>query len=263
MLTPLGSTLRSCGQNSLRAWAELALGGEHYEAWADLEHSVRHGEVAFEHRFGTNVWEYRRQNEPQGRLFDEAMAALANIFDPEIVESDAFARVRQLVDVGGGDGSLLLSLLRHHSSLLGVLFDLPHIIAGAESRVDASGMAPRCEVTGGDFFDSVPAGADGYLLSRVLHDWDDERARAILNNCRCAMTAGGKLVVIERLLPERFDVSMPAQTAALADLAMMVMTGGRERTLDEFRMLLERAGFRLTRHKRMHSGMGLIEATPA
>ena len=124
-------------------------------------------------------------------------------------------------------------------------------------------MAPRCDVARGDFFDAVPAGADGYLLSRILHDWDDERARAILIRCRRAIAAGGKLVVIERLLPERFDSSMPAQTAALGDLAMMVITGGRERTLDEFRTLLARSGFRFLRHERMPSGLGLIEAAPA
>jgi hypothetical protein len=262
-LTPLGATLESQAPGSLRAWAELALGGEHYASWGDLEDSIRHGGVAFDQRFGMTVWEYRRQNESQGRLFDEAMAALTTGFEPELVGNAALAEVRTLVDVGGGDGSLLITLLECHPTMRGVLFDLPHIVATAETRIHAAGLASRCDVVGGDVFDSVPAGADGYLLSRVLHDWDDRRARAVLESCHRAIAPGGKLLAIERLLPERFDASPAAQTTALGDLAMMVMTGGRERTFEEFDALFRLSGFHLRRHERMPSGIALMDALPA
>ena len=261
-LTPLGATLDSRTPGSLRAWAELALGGEHYASWGELEHSVRHGEVAFDHRFGMSVWQYRRQDEARGRLFDDAMAALAGAFDRELIASVAFADVQTLVDVGGGNGSLLFALLERHPAMRGVLFDLPHIVVGPKARIAAAGLASRCDVVAGDVFESVPAGADGYLLSRVLHDWDDARAGAVLESCRRAIAPGGKLLVIERLLPERFDASRAAQTAALGDLAMMVMTGGRERTVEEFESLFRLAGFRFRRHERMPSGLALMEASP-
>ena len=261
-LTRLGATLESRAPGSLRAWAELALGGEHYASWGDLEDSVRHGDVAFDRRFGMTVWEYRRQNASQGRLFDEAMAALTTGFEPELVGNPAFAEVQTLVDVGGGDGSLLITLLERHSTLRGVLFDLPHIIAAASKRIQSAGLASRCDVVAGDVFESVPTGADGYLLSRVLHDWDDPRARAVLETCRRAIAPGGKLMAIERLLPERFDVSPAAQATALGDLAMMVMTGGRERTIEEFDALFRLSGFSLGKHDRMPSGIALMEASP-
>lgn len=260
-LTPLGATLDSDAPRSLRAWAEVALGGEHYAAWGELEHSVRHGEVAFDHLFGTNVWDYRREHAERGEAFDRAMAALASALDPALVASAAFARVRELVDVGGGDGSLLIALLERHPTLRGVLFDLPPVVARARAHIDAAGLATRCRVVAGDAFESAPEGADGYLLSRVLHDWNDERAAAILRNCRRAIAPDGRLFVVERILPERFGASPDVQAAALADLTMMVMTGGRERTLEGYRTLLEAARFRLEGVERAASGVALIEAS--
>ncbi|MGE5088235.1 MAG: methyltransferase [Candidatus Levyibacteriota bacterium] len=261
-LTALGGTLDSDAPGSLRAWAELALGGEHYAAWGELEHSVRHGEVAFDRLYGTDVWTYRRQHAERSELFNQAMAALAGGLDPAIIGSAAFAGVQSLVDVGGGDGSLLVALLARHSAMRGVLFDLPHVVADARARIDRAGLAARCEVVAGDAFDSVPGGADGYVLCQVLHDWSDERAGAVLRSCRRAIAEGGRLVVIERVLPERFDPSPAARSAAMADLAMMVLTGGCERTVDDFRSLLESAGFRMGTVERSASGLALIGATP-
>ncbi|MGA8030965.1 MAG: methyltransferase, partial [Casimicrobiaceae bacterium] len=243
-LTDLGATLDGDAQGSLRAWAEFALGGEHYAAWGELEHGVRHGEVVFDRLFGTDVWEYRRRHAQRGELFNQAMAALARGFDPALVASPAWAGVRTIVDVGGGDGSLLVALLRAHPAMHGVLFDLPHVVPDGSARIDDAGLASRCTAVAGDAFESLPGGADGYVLCQVLHDWSDERAGIILRNCRRAIAPGGRLFVIERLLPERFDASPGARSAAMADLTMMVMTGGRERTAEGFRVLLESAGFR-------------------
>ena len=261
-LTALGATLDSDAPGSLRAWAEFALGGEHYAAWGELEHSVRHGEVAFDRLFGTDVWDYRRQHAERGELFNQAMAALARGLDPALIASTGFAGVRSIVDVGGGDGSLLVALLQHHPAMRGVLFDRPNVVGDARARIDDAGLAARLTVVAGDAFDSVPGGADGYVLCQVLHDWSDERAGVILRNCRRAIAPGGKLFVIERLLPESFDPSQAARSVAMADLTMMVMTGGRERTIEGFRALVESAGFRMVNVERTASGPALIEALP-
>lgn len=261
-LTDLGATLRGDAQGSLRAWAEFALGGEHYAAWGELEHGVRHGDVAFDRLFGTDVWEYRRRHAQRGELFNQAMAALASGFDPALVAGPAWAGVRTIVDVGGGDGSLLVALLRAHPAMRGVLFDLPHVVGEGRARIDDAGLASRCTAVAGDAFQSLPGGADGYVLCQVLHDWSDERAGIILRNCRRAVAPGGRLFVIERLLPERFDASPAARSAAMADLTMMVMTGGRERTAEGFRVLLEFAGFRIANVERTGSGPALIQALP-
>jgi hypothetical protein len=258
-LTPLGATLDSGAPGSLHAWAEVALGGEHYAAWGELEHGVRHGEVSFEHALGTDVWSYRRDHPEQGALFSRGMAALAGKFDEALLVDPAFARVRCLVDVGGGDGSVLLALLHRHPTVRGVVFDRPHVVGAARARIDEAGLGQRCDVAAGDAFESVPRG-DAYLLCRVLHDWDDERARAVIDRCGRAAEPDARLFVIERLLPERFDTSHAARAAAFADLAMMVMTGGRERTSREFGHLLGSAGFRMLRVAPSASGLALVEA---
>jgi hypothetical protein len=164
-----------------------------------------------------------------------------------------------LVDVGAGDGSVLLALLERHSAIRGIAFDLPHVVGAARKRMTDSGFADRCSVVEGDAFASVPRG-DAYLLCRVMHDWDHARARAVLESCRRAGPPDARLFVIERLLPEHFDASRTARAAAFADLAMMVMTGGRERRADEFADLLGSAGFRAIRFAQSASGLALIEA---
>jgi SAM-dependent methyltransferase len=187
------------------------------------------------------------------------MASLAGTFDEELLADPAFAGVGTLVDVGGGDGSLLLALLRRRPAMRGVVFDLPHVVDAARTRIAEAGLAGRCSVVAGDAFDSVPRG-DAHLLCRVLHDWNDERARALVESCGRAGAPDGRLFVIERLLPQRFDTSRAARAAAFADLATMVMTGGRERRADEFAELLASAGFRMLRARPSASGLALIEA---
>ena len=258
-LTPLGATLDSRAQGSLHDWAEVALGDEHYAAWRELEHGVRHGEVPFEHVFGTDVWSYRERHPERGAVFGRGMASLASTFDEALLSNPAFANVRCLVDVGGGDGSVLLAVLERHAAIRGVVFDLPHAVEAARTRIAEAGFGERCSVVAGDAFESVPRG-DAYLLCRVLHDWDDERACAVVENCGKAGAPDARLFVIERLLPERFDALHAARAAAFADLAMMVMTGGRERRADEFVNLLGKAGFGVVQVTQSASGLALIEA---
>jgi hypothetical protein len=158
-----------------------------------------------------------------------------------------FSGVGTLVDVGGGHGALLSAILLANPRLRGVLFDIATVINGARSRILAAGLSERCQLVAGDFFDKLPAGGDVYILKWIIHDWNDERSIAILRNCHASMSAAAKLLLIERLIPERASLSAtPGQEPSFADLNMLVLTGGRERTEQEFRVLLDAAGFMLT-----------------
>jgi ubiquinone/menaquinone biosynthesis C-methylase UbiE len=262
-LTALGTSLRSDVPDSLRAWALFALGDEHYRAWGELLHSVRTGDIAFDHVFGTDVWTYRATHAEHAALFDQAMAQLAKSFDASLVAAYSFAAVGKLVDVGGGDATLLITILRTHPAMQGVLFDLPHVTHRARERVNQANLSQRCEVVSGDAFAGVPAGGDAYLLSRVIHDWDDGHAVAILEACGRAMRAGGRVLLVEHLMPERTLVSPVAQSSSLSDLTMLVMNGGRERTEAEYRELLDRAGLALASVVPIETGASVLEAQRA
>lgn len=262
-LTPLAATLRSDVPGSLRAWAMVQLGEEHYQAWGELMHSVRTGEIAFEHVFGMGVWQYRAQHPEQGKRFDEAMANLIGVYNAAVLASYPFSTIENVVDVGGGDGSLLIVLLQANPTMKGVLFDLPHVTERAKQRIADAGLTERCKVVAGDALTSAPSGGDAYMLSRVIHDWDDDHAVTILKNCHRAMTDQGKLLLIERVLPARVESSSAAQALVLSDLNMMVMNGGRERTEAEYRALFEAAGFRLTKVTPTQSAMSVIEGARA
>jgi hypothetical protein len=162
--------------------------------------------------------------------------------------------------VGGGHGALLAAILRAHPALRGVLFDLPHVAEGARAELEAAGVAGRCEVVAGSFFESVPGGADAYLLKSVLHDWDDERCGAILGGARRAMAEGGRLLVVERVMPERMTACAAHRAVAASDLNMLVATEGRERTEAEYRALLAAAGFARIHCSPLAAGYTLLEA---
>jgi precorrin-6B methylase 2 len=259
-LTPLAATLQTDLPGSLRAFALAELDEDHYAAWGDLPHSVRTGEVAFDHLFGMDVWQYRARHPEEGRVFDEAMTSFSSVVNAAIVASYDFSSINKIVDVGGGDGSLIAAILRANPSMQGVLFDLlPHVIAKAEQRIEKEGLIGRCQVVAGDFFDAVPRGGDAYLLKWVIHDWDDERGVALLRNCRHAMAKDGRLLLAEAVIPLDNSPSFHK----FMDLTMLVMTGGRERTETEYRALLAAAGFRLTRIVPTPSEMRVIEGVPA
>jgi len=260
-LTPLGVTLRSDVPGSLRAWALFALGDENHHAWGELMHSVRGGGTAFERVYGLDVWQYRERHPECGRLFDAAMAALMRGIDSAFVAAYPLAGVRRIVDIGGGDGTLMIALLQAHPSLEGVLFDLPEVAAGAQRRIAEAGLEDRCATVAGNFFETVPSGEDCYLLARVIHDWDDERALAILRNCCRAMPERGRLLLLERLFPMPLEQSAALYAAALADLNMMVVTGGRERTEAEYRTLLSDAGLDTLTIIPTRSGLSVLEGT--
>jgi len=253
--TPLSATLRSGAAGSLRATVDSVLGGEHYDAWGGLLHSLRTGQTAFDQIFAEGVWSYYSRHDEPGSRFDAAMTEATATFVPQVLEACDYSSIERLVDVAGGEGELLASVLARYPSMAGVLFDLPPVAQTAYRRMEARGLSPRCTVVGGDMFDSVPAGADAYQLKWILHDWDDDRCVRILRNIHGAMAPGGKVLAIESVVPAGDDPSF----AKLGDLNMLVMTGGRERTEAEFRALYDRAGFELTRVVPTTGPLSIIE----
>jgi len=260
-LTPLGATLQSGVPGSLRAWVNVQLGDEHFRAWGQAMHSVQTGESAFDHVFGMGVWRYRAQKVEHATLFDEAMANLTAMYNTAIVSSYSFSKFDKIVDVGGGDGGLLMAILQANPTLHGVLFDLPHVVQKATRRMAEAGLAGRCQVVAGDVFSSVPEGGDAYILSRVIHDWDDARSIAILKNCHRAMATPGTLLLVEGVVRPANE----SDVTKLFDLNMLVLAGGRERTAAEYQALLEAAGFAMARIIPTPSVMGVsvIEGTNA
>lgn len=253
--TPLSDTLRTGVPGSLRAFATVELGEEHYPAWGELLHSVKTGGIAFDHAFGVPVWKFFAENPDNARTFNEAMTGMTLAMNEAVLAGYDFSSIGTLVDVGGGHGSLLCSILEANPAMQGVLFDAPPVIEGARSHVDASGLAGRCKLVAGDFFQSVPAGGDALILKWIIHDWDDDRSVVILKNCHRAMNARGKLLLVEAVVPRGSEPHF----SKFIDLNMLVMTGGRERTEDEYRTLLETSGFRLTGISPTHSPLSIIE----
>ena len=254
--TPLSETLRSDTPGSLRAMAIVELGQEHYPAWGNLMHSVKTGEIAFDNLFKQNAWEYYAQNPEDARNFNESMRGLTEMVNVAVLEAYDFSGVDKLVDVAGGTGRLISSILSAYPRMRGVLFDLPHVIAEAGPLLDAAGVRDRCEISTGDFFRSVPEGGDAYVMKWIIHDWDDEKSTAILKNIHRAMNKKGKLLLIEMVVLEGNQPDL----SKFLDLNMMVMTGGRERTEAEFNSLLAASGFKLTRVIRTTSPVCVIEA---
>jgi O-methyltransferase/methyltransferase family protein len=262
-LTPMAATLQSEIPGSLRAWAILVLGEEDYQAWGDLMHTVQTGETSFDHVFGMGIFQYEAQHPEHAKIFDEAMANLIGVYNSAVLASYSFSSMEKLVDVGGGDGSLMVAILQTNPKMKGMIFDLPNVTEKAKQRITEAGLSGRCEVVGGDALVSVPSGGDAYILSRVMNSFDNERALAILQNCRRAVTQKSKLLLVERVLPDRVEHSIAIQGRFMSDLNMMVISGGRERTAAEHRALLEAAGFTLTKVVPTQSEVSVIEAMPA
>jgi hypothetical protein len=244
--TPISQCLRSGVPGSMRA-AALLFGGGTQDTWRELLHSVRTGEPGFARVFGMEPFAYMAEHPEQAALFDEAMADWTKQVAVATAAAYDFRPFRTIVDVGGGNGTLLAGLLAATPGPRGIVFDLPHVAERARARLADLGLADRATANGGDFFQEVPQGHDAYVLKHVIHDWNDERAVTILKVCRRAMSAGAKLLLIEGVYPPRIDQSPASQGAAANDVNMLVCTGGRQRSEPEFRALFAAAGFTLTR----------------
>jgi hypothetical protein len=260
-LTPIGACLRSGVPGSMRS--ALLFGGITHQAWSDLLFSVKTGEPAFRRVFGMDSFDYLAQHPDEAANFDEAMAEFTKHIAIAVVAAYDFSPFRHIVDVGGGSGALLAGILKANPTVTGVLFELPQVAERAAARMREHGLAERCEVVGGDFFQAVPSGGDAYLLKHVIHDWDYERAVTILRNCRRVMGVEAKLLIIEGVYPPRIDQSDESRGAASNDVNMLVCTGGRQRSEAEFRSLFDAAGFRLTRIVPTRAPARVIEGGPA
>lgn len=240
-LSPLAYPLRTDGAGSQRAFAAM-MGGELQQAWGQLLHSVRTGEPGFQARFGKPFFEYMTEHPDRHSLFDAAMTGIHDAETQPILDAYDFGSFQTVVDIGGGSGLQLAAALQRHPALHGILFDLPAVAERARATVADLGLSERCRVEGGDFFASVPAGADAYVLRHIVHDWQDLEAATLLRNCRDAMAPGGKVLVMESVIP---GANEPCFGKWL-DL-MMLLVGGRERTEEEYRRLFGEAGLTLNR----------------
>jgi hypothetical protein len=263
-LAPAGMCLRRDAPDSVYSTV-LLFGSENFwTTWGDLAHCIRTGETAFSHLFGVDgTFDWLATHPEDAALFNAGMADVAKMIARAILASYDFSFARVVVDVGGGRGELISSVLDAHPGLRGVLYDLPRVAEAAQEKLGRAGIADRCDAIGGDILSSVPGGGDVYLLSRVIHDWDDEKSILILRNCRAAMAQTSRLLLAERTIPETIEPSVHAQTQLLSDLNMLVRNGGRERTDTEYGALLAAAGLRISRTIPTGTEIGLIEATPS
>jgi hypothetical protein len=257
-LTPMGQCLRADASDPVGPWAAFIGRPYVWQAWGHLLHSVRTGENAFRDLQGVDVWTYRSEHPEEGVLFDCAMTAMSRGITEAVVGAYNFGLFPCIVDIGGGHGALLAAILGAHRATRGILFDQPQVVAQAGALLREAGVAERCDVVGGSFFERVPEGGDAYLLKAILHDWDDEAALAILQTCRRAMRPGRRLLVLERLIAPPNE----QPEAKFSDLTMMVSPGGQERTREEFAALFAAAGFRLVAATPTGTRLSVVEGLP-
>lgn len=252
-LGPLGAPLRTDAPDSVRGFVRM-VGAEQFRAWAALENTVRDGRPAFDGVFGDSIFGFYRHNPGPFAVFHQAMEDTYRGEAAAFATAYPFAGHTRVLDIGGGNGTLLSAILKNQPQLSGILFDLDDAIAAAQGS-----PPPRCDLVAGDFFQSVPARADLQLLKHVLHDWDDARCITILSHCRKAIAAGGRLVILEAVVG---PANQP-DAAKLLDLHMMAITGGRERSEAEYAALLAEAGFRHVGSRVILPELTAIEAEPA
>ena len=240
-LNPLADCLQDNSPNSVRNFLMLRA-EQDYACWGNLMYSLRTGKSAFEHTYGMPRYQYNKQNPALAELFDRGMKELSTMSDTAVVAAYDFSSVKKLVDIGGGQGSLLATILKQYP-IEGILFDQSKTIENAKHLYETENLMERCKLVPGNFFESVPAGADAYLLRNIIHNWDAEKAVKILKNCHQAMGGQGKLLIVETIISKN-----PSWRRWFKDLTMLVMqASGRERTTEELSKLFEMAGFKLTR----------------
>ncbi len=263
-LTPMGELLRDDVPGSMRAAVMLFTGTGIQDSWRDLDYCVRTGQPAYtKDDPDADPFAAMAQDPEKAALFDRAMAATAPQTAAAVASAYDFGGFETVVDIGGGNGAILIGILAANPGLRGLVFDQPHVIERARTELAAAGVGDRCEAVGGSFFEKIPGDADAYVLKHVIHDWSDEQATEILSNCRAAMSTNAKLLILEGVYPERIDNSLLARGAAANDVNMLVCTGGRQRSEAEFRQLYAAAGFRLTRIIPTLSAVSVIEGEPA
>jgi hypothetical protein len=257
-LTPVGETLQSGHPSAHRELYLTFAGPTLWKALGHLPQAVATGRTGMELAHDAPLFDYLQAHPDEGTMFNRTMLAAHGAEPAAVAEAYDFSSISRLVDVGGGIGTMLVNVLGRHPDVTGVLYDFPSVVTEGKAAVTAAGLADRCDFLEGDFFQSVPTGGDAYLLSHIIHDWDEAGCLTILRNCRQAMGSGGRLLLVEWVLP---DGNEP-HPGKILDLAMLALVGGQERTTAEYRDLLARAGFRLDRVIATATPAGIVEATP-
>ncbi len=254
-LTPLGEALKTGAPGSARATL-IAFGGSFWHGWEEIVYSLETGHTGFDKAHGMPLFEYLRQHPADASYFSEAMVGFHGDEPPAVARAYDFSGFTNVVDVGGATGNLLAAILSSHAGPRGVLFDMAHVVADAPALLKSRGVENRVTIEAGSFFETVPPGGDCYLLSHIIHDWNEDRCLTILGHCRKVMTPGGRLLIVEMVLPAG-DTPHPGK---VLDMVMLVFPGGQERTEAEYASLLGKAGFRLTRVVPTASAVSVVEA---
>ena len=253
------SRLLCSGEPDSRLDAAIMNGEDHiWRTWGDLLYAVRTGKPAFDHVYGVRPFAYLADAPGAGEAVGRYMAGVTGIEADAMFDAYDFSNATTVVDVGGGSGELLSALLKRYPGLRGLLVDLPEAVEEARSRLEKEGVIDRCEISGTDFFRNVPAGGDVYILKRVIHDWRDEQAVKVLANCRRALSESGRVLIVERVIPDGTE----PHPAKMADVFMLLF-GGIERTVGQYRGLLETAGLSLSNVISTASLVSIVEAVPA
>ena len=254
-LTPLATCLRSDVSHSIKGLA-LLIGGDGYQMWSSLVHSIETGTEAYTKQYGMPLFAYYQQNPQAAEVFNNAMTALSALEQAAIVEAYDFTGIKKLVDVAGGCGSQLAAILQAYPQMEGMLIDQPDVITSASDFLTKQEVSDRTQLIAGNFFEGVPPGGDAYLLKHIIHDWEDPEALKILQNCYKVMPEGGRLLIIEQIIPPGNQPS----PAKFWDLTMLIVCGGKERTAQEYRQLLKAANFELKSIFSTKSDASIIEA---
>jgi hypothetical protein len=257
-LTPLGEALQSGAPGSARATI-IAFGGPAFSrSWEEMIYSLETGKTGFEKVSGMPLFEYLAQHPEEASYFSEAMVGFHGAEPPTVARAYDFSEFETIVDVGGATGNMLAAILSHHPTPRGVLFDRPHVVRDAPALLKARGVDARVTIEPGDFFEKVPQGGDAYILSHIIHDWNEDQCLTILGHCRDVIKPGGRLLIVETVLPPG---DTPHQ-GKIQDMVMLVIPGGQERTESEYAALLGKAGFRLNRVVPTESVVSVVEAIP-
>jgi copper chaperone CopZ len=256
--TPMSAVLRSNANPSLRALAIMGGREWHGRGWSRLEYCVRTGKQALDQVYGAHIFEYLRQNPEEAQIFHDTMTALSMIDGPAVAAAYSFDGILSVVDVGGGHGLLLATILARNPHLKGTLYEVPHVVEGCRNG-PLTPVMERCTLASGDMFSSVPAGADAYIMKHIIHDWSDDLCVKILTACREGVNPGGKLLVVDNVIRPGNEFS----PGKFLDLQMLIFPGGRERTEKQFGDLFAAAGWRLSRIIPTAAADSIVEGVPA
>jgi ubiquinone/menaquinone biosynthesis C-methylase UbiE len=254
--TRLSAALRGDAEGSFRAAARMF--HRIFPAWDGLHHTVRTGEPSFQKVFGKPLFEHIGEHPDLAPIFDAGMTSFHGHETAAMLDAYDFSGIETLADIGGGNGSLLAAVLQRYPNLKGILYDLGHVTERARQAIQAFGLEKRCSVVEGNFFESVPKGADAYLMRHVIHDWTDEQSVQILSNCRKVMPPNGRILLVEFSVPAANEASLGKD----ADMIMLCFPGGMERTEEEYRVLFEQSGFRLNKVTPTRSAVCVVEGRP-